>query len=99
MLNNPFSFAVLRRSTGETLFNTSGSPLVFESQYLRMRTQLPANPNLYGLGESTDPFRLNTTDYTRTLWSRDAYTIPTGTNLYGNHPVSISSQSLPLCKC
>lgn len=30
---------------------------------------------------------LNTTDYTRTLWSRDAYTIPAGTNLYGNHPI------------
>lgn len=30
---------------------------------------------------------LNTTDYIRTLWSRDAYTIPPGTNLYGNHPI------------
>lgn len=30
---------------------------------------------------------MNTTDYIRTLWSRDAYTIPTGQNLYGNHPV------------
>lgn len=23
----------------------------------------------------------------RTLWSRDSYGIPTGTNLYGNHPI------------
>jgi len=30
---------------------------------------------------------LNTTNYTRTLWSRDAYSIPSGTNLYGNHPI------------
>ncbi|KKY25286.1 putative alpha-glucosidase [Phaeomoniella chlamydospora] len=30
---------------------------------------------------------LNTTNYTRNLWSRDAYGIPEGTNLYGNHPV------------
>ena len=26
-------------------------------------------------------------NYTRTLWSRDAYGISQGTNLYGNHPV------------
>ncbi|KAI9688796.1 MAG: hypothetical protein M1822_001153 [Bathelium mastoideum] len=84
---SPFSFAVTRKSTGETLFNTSGAALVFESQYLRLRTQLPDSPHLYGLGEHTDPFQLNTTNYTRTLWSRDAYTVPEGTNLYGNHPV------------
>lgn len=30
---------------------------------------------------------LNTTDYTRTLWNRDAYGIPPGTNLYASHPV------------
>ena len=60
---------------------------MFESQYLNVRTALPSQPYLYGLGEDTDPFRLNYTNYTRTLWSRDAYLIPTGTNLYGNHPV------------
>lgn len=83
----PFSFAIVRKTNGMTLFNTSGSAIVFESQYLRLRTQLPQNPSLYGLGEHTDPFMLNTTNYIRTLWSRDAVTIPPGTNLYGNHPV------------
>jgi hypothetical protein len=31
---------------------------------------------------------LNTTNYTRTLWNRDSYRIPTGSNLYGyvEHP-------------
>jgi alpha-glucosidase len=86
--DNPFSFTVSRPS-GEVLFDTSGSSIVFESQYLRLRTSLPKNPNLYGLGEHSDSFRLNTTNYTRTLWSRDAYGIPQGTNLYGNHPVYI----------
>lgn len=84
---NPFSFEIQRAGTGESLFNTTGQQLVFESQYLRLRTSLPENPNLYGLGEHADPFRLNTTNYTRTLWSRDAYRIPPGTNLYGNHPI------------
>ncbi|GAB7347561.1 hypothetical protein MBLNU459_g4451t1 [Dothideomycetes sp. NU459] len=85
---NPFSFAIFRTSgDGETIFNTSFSELVFQSQYLRLRSQLPENPSLYGLGEHTDSFMLNTTNYTRTLWSRDAYQTPKGTNLYGNHPV------------
>ncbi|KAK3373241.1 glycosyl hydrolases family 31-domain-containing protein [Lasiosphaeria ovina] len=84
---NPFSFSVTRAKTGEVLFDSSAAPLVFESQYLRLRTKLPDNPNLYGLGEHFDPFRLNTTNYIRTLWSQDAYGTPGGANLYGNHPV------------
>ena len=89
---NPFTFAV-SRPNGEVLFNTSGSPMVFESQYLRLRTSLPKNPNLYGLGEHSDHFRLNSSNYTRTMWSRDAYGIPQGTNLYGNHPVYIDHRA------
>jgi alpha-glucosidase len=87
LVSSPFSFAIKRKGSDEIIFDTSGSNLIFESQYLRLRTSLPTNPNLYGLGEDTDPFRLNTTNYTRTLWSRDAYEVPTGTNLYGNHPI------------
>lgn len=49
---SPFTFAVSRKSSGETLFNTSDSPLIFESQFLNLRTSLPENPNLYGLGEA-----------------------------------------------
>ncbi|TGO41584.1 hypothetical protein BHYA_0019g00130 [Botrytis hyacinthi] len=86
-VSSPFSFSITRAKTGEVLFDTSAASLVFESQYLRLRTKLPSNPNLYGLGEHSDAFRLNTTDYIRTLWSRDAYGTPAGSNLYGNHPV------------
>ncbi|KAH7552291.1 glycosyl hydrolases family 31-domain-containing protein [Bipolaris maydis] len=85
--DSPFSFAIKRRATNETLFDTSAASLVFETQYLRLRTALPPLPNLYGLGESTDAFHLNTTNYTRTLWNRDAYGTPPGSNLYGAHPI------------
>ena len=86
-IEKPFSFSVTRKETDEILFNTAGFPLVFESQYLLLKTSLPNDPNLYGLGENTDTFRLPTVNYTRTLWSRDAGGVPPGTNLYGNHPV------------
>jgi alpha-glucosidase len=87
LVEEPFSFTVSRSDTGEILFNTSAATLVFESQYLRLRTGLPESPNLYGLGEHSDPFRLNTTDYIRTIWSQDSFGVPEGANLYGNHPV------------
>lgn len=51
----PFSFAIYRPG-GDTIFNTSWSNLIFQSQYVKLRTQLPESPHLYGLGEHTDPF-------------------------------------------
>ena len=84
---SPFSFSIKRASTSEVLFTTGKHPIIFEPQYLRLKTDLPAGANIYGLGEHTDTFRLPTTNTTRTMWSRDAYGVPTGSNLYGNHPI------------
>ena len=87
MTQKPFSFKVERTGSGEVLFDSSAAPLIFESQYVRLRTSLPEDPNIYGLGEDTDNYRRNTTNYTRTLWSHDNYLTPPGQNLYGNHPI------------
>ena len=84
---SPFSFTISRSRTSEVLFSTASYPLIFEPQYLRVKTALPPNANIYGLGEHTHTFRLPTKNTTRTLWSRDSFGVPPGTNLYGNHPV------------
>ena len=86
-IDEPFSFALSRRASSETIFNTSGTKFIFESQYIHLRTQLPNSPNIYGLGEHSDNFRLNTTNYLRTLWNNDNPHLPAGQNLYGSHPV------------
>lgn len=83
----PFSFTVTRKSNNEVLFSTKGSNIIFETQYLRLKTSLPDNPSLYGLGEHTDSLRLPTSKYVRTLWARDSGAVPVNTNLYGTHPV------------
>ncbi|KAF2181993.1 glycoside hydrolase family 31 protein [Zopfia rhizophila CBS 207.26] len=83
----PFSFTVTRKSNEEVIFTTKGSNIVFESQYLRVRTSLPEDPVLYGLGEHTDSLKLPTSNYVRTMWARDAGGVPAGENLYGTHPV------------
>lgn len=54
-VEEPFSFTVKRRSSGDVLFDSSAASLIFEDQYVRLRTALPENPNLYGTGEHTDP--------------------------------------------
>jgi alpha-glucosidase len=85
--SNPFSFRIQRRDTEDVIFDTTDSELVFERQFLRLRTWLPQDPNVYGLGEHPDPFRLFNTDYLRTFWARDAGAIPYRNNLYGSHPI------------
>jgi alpha-glucosidase len=82
----PFSFSVQRKSTGDTIFNSSGSNLIFESQYVRLRTQLPDDPYIYGLGEDSDRFRRETKNYTRTLWNMGNPGLQNHENLYGSHP-------------
>lgn len=54
-VESPFSFTVKRKSSGEVLFDTSAASLIFEDQYVRLRTWVPDEPNLYGTGEHTDP--------------------------------------------
>ncbi|KAK3346990.1 glycosyl hydrolases family 31-domain-containing protein [Lasiosphaeria hispida] len=84
---SPFSFQVKRASTGETLFDSSSEPLIFESQFVQIQTSLPQDANLYGLGEHSDSFRLPASNYERSIWNAESPFIPRGRNLYGSHPV------------
>ncbi|KAJ3700801.1 hypothetical protein LUZ61_004506 [Rhynchospora tenuis] len=85
---DPFYFAVTRKSTGETIFNTSGFDFVFKDQYIQLSTQLPKTASLYGLGESTQPggIRLRPND-PYTLYTTDISAINLNTDLYGSHPI------------
>ncbi|XP_012463676.1 alpha-xylosidase 1 [Gossypium raimondii] len=91
---DPFSFAVTRRSNGQTLFNSSSGggdsfgEMVFKDQYLEISTQLPEDASLYGLGENTQPhgIKLYPND-PYTLYTTDVSAINLNTDLYGSHPV------------
>ncbi|KAG9100274.1 hypothetical protein FRC07_010428 [Ceratobasidium sp. 392] len=84
---SPFSFSVRRKKTGEVLFDTKGSTLVFEEQYLQLKTIVPNEANIYGLGEHANSFRLDPSNTTRTIFARDAYGVQPDSNLYGAHPI------------
>ncbi|XP_074575076.1 alpha-xylosidase 1 [Curcuma longa] len=85
---DPFSFAVRRKSTGRTLFDSSAGALVFKDQYLEVSTRLPADAALYGLGENTQPggIRLRPGD-PYTIYTTDISAINLNTDLYGAHPM------------
>ncbi|XP_057762645.1 alpha-xylosidase 1 [Arachis stenosperma] len=88
--SNPFTFAVKRKSNGETLFDTNSlfSSLVFKDQYLEISTKLPKDASLYGLGENTQPhgIKLYPSD-PYTLYTTDISAINLNADLYGSHPV------------
>lgn len=69
--NEPtFSFSIYRLSTGDVLFSTAGSKIVFENQFVEFASVLPTNYNLYGLGETIRGLRLGN-NYTKTMWAAD----------------------------
>lgn len=53
---DPFTFQVIRKSDKHVIFDTTDSPLIFEEQYLRIRSKLAEGSNLQGLGQHNDNF-------------------------------------------
>src|SRR5712691_5841750 len=71
----PFAFNISHAHMGDVLLTTVGHPLIFEPQFLRIMTTLPRDVNIYGLGEHSEPFRLDMVNTMRTLWACDTYGI------------------------
>jgi alpha-glucosidase len=89
--NDPtFSFTVVRKSTGDVLFDTRGSVLVYENQFIEFVSQLPENYNLYGLGEHIHGLRLGN-NFTATFYAADVGD-NIDANIYGNHPFYLDTR-------
>ncbi|KAE8358117.1 glycosyl hydrolases family 31-domain-containing protein [Aspergillus caelatus] len=82
--NEPsFNFKVTRKATGDVLFNTKGSTLVYENQFIEFVSSLPEEYNLYGLGERMNQLRL-LENANLTLYAADIAD-PIDDNIYGHH--------------
>ncbi|RMY03154.1 hypothetical protein D0868_07604 [Hortaea werneckii] len=89
--NDPtFTFTIIRKSTGDVLFDTTGSVLVYENQFIEFVSQLPENYNLYGMGERIHDLRLGN-NFTATFYAADAGD-PIDRNIYGNHPFYLDTR-------
>ena len=83
--SQPFAFWVTRVSDGQVLFDTRGTKLVFETQFLELTTQTEPDANIYGLGETIHSLRLNSS-MVRPIFAADIAD-QVDANLYGFHPV------------
>ncbi|KAJ9629810.1 hypothetical protein H2203_002191 [Taxawa tesnikishii (nom. ined.)] len=89
--NDPsFSFTVLRKSTGDVLFSSVGSVLVYEDQFIEFVSSLPENYNLYGMGERIHGLRLGN-NFTATFYAADVGD-PIDYNIYGTHPFYLDTR-------
>lgn len=89
--NSPsFQFKVARVSDGEVIFSTYGNKLVFEDQFLELKTSMVSDYNVYGLAENIHDFRLGN-NYTQTFYAADSGN-PVDGNLYSTHPMYLETR-------
>ncbi|KAH6664232.1 glycosyl hydrolases family 31-domain-containing protein [Halenospora varia] len=89
--NDPtFSFTVIRQSTGDVLFSSKGTKLVFENQFIEFASSLPENYNLYGMGEVIHGLRMGN-NFTRTFFAADVGD-PIDYNIYSTHPFYLDTR-------
>ncbi|KAK9768971.1 putative alpha-glucosidase [Seiridium cardinale] len=92
--NDPtFQFKVSRANGGEVLFDTFGTVIVYEDQFLELVTSMVPDYNIYGLPESIRPFRISN-NYTQTFWNQ--YPVmndqPLDANMHSVHPVYLETR-------
>eukprot|EP00884_Botryococcus_braunii_P001437 jgi/Botrbrau1/11294/Bobra.0038s0060.1 len=84
----PLGFAVSRKGSNDTVFDTRSHRLIFKNQYLEISTSLEKSTVVYGLGESAPstgmPLRRDGVPYT--LWAHDTWAGYYDINNYGSHP-------------
>lgn len=85
-----FWFSVTRHSTGDVLFSTEGTKLVYEDQFIEFVSSLPEDYNLYGLGERIHNLRLDH-NLTATIYAADVGD-PIDRNIYGSHPFYLDTR-------
>ncbi|XP_070566660.1 sucrase-isomaltase, intestinal-like isoform X2 [Ptychodera flava] len=84
--DSPFSFKVIRKSTGTVIFDTSVGGFTFSDQFLQISSKLPSN-NVYGLGEHNHrQYRHDLNWKTWAIFTRDVAPVDEW-NLYGAQPL------------
>ena len=86
--NSPFTFEVIRKSDGVSIFKSKES-LLFKNQYIELSTDLDSKAKTFGLGESARTNHALKTGRTYTLWAADVAALGKDQNLYSSMPLYI----------
>lgn len=93
--NEPsFQFRVKRAKSGEILWDTYGTKIIFEDQFLELVTSMVEDYNVYGLPEAIrGSFRLPN-DYSQTFWNQynEMNDQPIDSNMHSTHPVYLETR-------
>ncbi|QIW98151.1 hypothetical protein AMS68_003669 [Peltaster fructicola] len=92
--NTPsFQFRITRKRSGDILFSTYGSKIIFEDQFLEVKTSMVPKYNIYGLAAYIHSFRLGN-DWTQTFWN--AYNLANDqeidVNGHDTHPMYLETR-------
>ena len=90
LINKPFAIQVLRKSTGEYIYDSTLSDFIFSDKYIEFHNRISMN-FIMGFGERNFKTRLDV-GHIYTTWSRDQPNqledgLPPGENSYGFHPM------------
>jgi alpha-glucosidase (family GH31 glycosyl hydrolase) len=92
--NEPFGFAVIRKSTQEVILDTRPYGMTFSDLYIDWTSAIPTD-NLFGLGERSSRFKMGPSG-TYSIWARDKPEVidrgVPGGHVYGHHPVYLMQE-------
>jgi len=96
IINEPLAIQVLRKSTGEYIYNSHNSSLIFTDKYIEIQSKINTD-FIMGFGERNFKSRLDVGDI-YTTWSRDEKNViengwPPGKNIYGCHPMYLAKEA------
>lgn len=92
-VSDPFGITITRVQDQEVIFDSIRTPFIYKDHYISIGSSLPSRePNIYGLGERKDTFRLDPSNKTYVLWNIDAMLTHPKTNLYGSHPFYVEKR-------
>lgn len=95
LIDNPFGIQIMRKSTGEFIYNTADCNFIYHDKYLEFQNKINTD-FIMGFGERNFKSRLDIGGI-YTTWSRDEPNEiedgwPPGKNSYGFHPIYLRKE-------
>lgn len=92
--DDPFEIVIKRKSTEESIWNSSGLNFFYSDLHIEFGTHVPT-PNIFGFGERNYKFKMGPNGV-YSIWAKDKPEVveegKAGGNVYGHHPVYLMKE-------